>query len=628
MNFPTSKVDVIISKEKASSLLEKLQDAEIMEIIVSSGKSSEEPEDKVLASERAKVVFARSFLLNYTKKEGLAKNIIYSFIPQRHAFTAEEIGRIATSSEVRNLIEECAKIEERINKLKGEREKTKEKISVLERFQGVSVTTKNRRSLKNFSSFVGTVNQGKKEELLHSIRKESFFIEEGEESDGFALIYPKDREQFFSSVIRAVKAKEVHVFWENSPIFDLRESKQRLFEIEKDMSIEISKAERATAFIPKLEALMDFYDWQSEKSYNLKESDKTKRYFRARGWVGQSDLPLLREIAKKVDPYCFVKEIEPDKGEERRVVLKNKGIVESFNIVSGVYGAPKANEPDPTPYLAPFFAVSFGMALSDSGYGVMLILFSLVMKKLFKGVDAFFNLFIIGGVFTFFAGLFMGTVFGTDLAAGMRFFDPVSDPMGVLVLVSILGVTQIIAGLTIGAFHSIKEGNINKALGEKGGSIAFLLSAVTFVISGNLNFIFVGLILLVVMNIVFSEAEKPLLKISGGMGALYGIIGYFSDVLSYSRLLALGLATGIIAMVVNMIAGIAMDMIPVAGLGFIIAAMVVVVGHTFNLAISVLSSFIHSARLQFVEFFSKFMEGGGVKLKPLSRRGRFVEIIS
>ncbi len=628
MNLPTVKAEVIVPKTKADRLLERLQEAEIMEITLSLGNSSESDTDKTLSAERAKVVFARSFLLNYTKKEGLAKNIIYSFIPQMHAFTATEIKRIASSKEIKDIIEECARIEEKINHLKGDREKTKEKINILEKFQGISITAKNRRSLKNFSSFVGTVSSSKKEELLHDIRRESFFIEEGEDSDGFALVYPKNREEFFSGAIRKVKAKEVHVFWDNSPSFELRENKQRLFEIEKDISMEKNKAERATAFIPKLEALIDFYDWEADKTYNLKEGEKTKRYFCVKGWVGKNDFPLLCKIAEEVDQGCLVKEINPSKGEERRVILKNKGLIESFNIVSGVYGAPKANEPDPTPYLAPFFAVSFGLALSDSGYGLMLILFSLAMKKLFKGVDTFFNLFIIGGVFTFFAGLFMGTVFGTDVAASLRFFDPVSDPMGVLVLVSVVGVTQIIAGLMIGAFHNIKEGRINAALGEKGGSIVFLLFVAAFAAGGNINFVFAGLIMLVLMNIVFSEKKNPLMRISGGAGALYGIIGYFSDVLSYSRLLALGLATGIIAMVVNMVAFIAMDMVPVAGLGFVIAALVLVVGHTFNLAISVLSSFIHSARLQFVEFFSKFMEGGGVKLKPFSKRGRFVEIIN
>lgn len=107
--------------------------------------------------------------------------------------------------------------------------------------------------------------------------------------------------------------------------------------------------------------------------------------------------------------------------------------------------------------------------------------------------------------------------------------------------------------------------------------------------------------------------------------SLYGLVGYLSDVLSYSRLLALGLATGIIAMVINLIAVLFRDMIPYVG--WAVAILILIGGHLFNLVINVLGAFIHSGRLQFVEFFPKFMEGGGARFKPLRRESKYVEIV-
>ncbi len=114
------------------------------------------------------------------------------------------------------------------------------------------------------------------------------------------------------------------------------------------------------------------------------------------------------------------------------------------------------------------------------------------------------------------------------------------------------------------------------------------------------------------------------MKLAGGVGKLYDLVGYFSDVVSYSRLLALGLATGVIASVVNLTAGIIGDMIPI--FGGLVYFLIIVFGHLFNLAISGFGAFIHSMRLQFVEFFPKFIDGGGRKFNPFRKEGEYVEI--
>ena len=130
-----------------------------------------------------------------------------------------------------------------------------------------------------------------------------------------------------------------------------------------------------------------------------------------------------------------------------------------------------------------------------------------------------------------------------------------------------------------------------------------------------------------VVALVLTQGRKEknlILKIGSGILSLYKTVGYLSDTLSYSRILALGLATSIIAMVINMVAIMTKDMIPIVG--YVIMILVLIGGHIFNIAVNVLGSFIHSSRLQFVEFFSKFLVGGGTEFDPLRRESKFVEM--
>ncbi len=627
MNISTAKIEIIAPQEKSERLMEELQNIGVMEVTCTSHEETKVEKTDEWEEKKARMQFAYSFLTRYSPKSGFAKNLISSFIPQPYAFYYNEIQEIADSPEIDAVIRECINLEEKLNALIGESTKLKEDARVLQKVINLPITKENKKSLQNFSVFVGSAKKGKRENLISDLRNEVFSFFYGENEEVFALVYPKEKEDFFREKIQEYEAKEEDVFWEDIPEREIEKIQERIEEKEEEIKKQEAVAESLASHLPKIAALVDFYAWESEKFQKLNKAEKTEKFFRVTGWVGENDIERLQEAIKKSTDTFLLQKITPEKEENPPVLLRNSGIMRSFGVVSGVYGAPKSNEPDPAPFLAPFFALAFGVALSDIGYGLMLIGFSLLMKKLYKGVDAFFNLFIIGGVFTLFAGLIMGTFFGTDLNANFRIFDPSTNPMEVLILVSVFGALQIFCGLLIGAVWDIKQGDKKAALGEKGGFMAFLLGIAAFLISGMQVFLFAALGSLVLLNIIFSKAEKPLLRFSSGAGALYNVIGYFSDVLSYSRLLALGLATGIIAMVVNVVAEIAMEMIPVAGLGFVFAGMVLVVGHTFNLLISTLGSFIHSARLQFVEFFSKFMEGGGRTIKPFSKQGRFVEII-
>jgi len=220
------------------------------------------------------------------------------------------------------------------------------------------------------------------------------------------------------------------------------------------------------------------------------------------------------------------------------------------------------------------------------------------------------------------------------LFSNIQLINPVEEPLTVLALSLLVGVIQVIFGLSVSFYWKTKNNKLKEAIFSDGVWLLFLIAICFFVAlqAGLISNFYASLIMaffwISLLGVVFSGGRKqsnPFLKVLSGIGGLYSLIGYFSDVLSYSRLLALGLATGIIAMVINMVAGLAKEMIPY--LGPVIALFILIGGHTFNIAINTLGAFIHSGRLQFVEFFPKFMEGGGRKFEPLKRDFRFVEVI-
>ncbi len=634
MNLPAKKIEIIGLKEKYEEILEELQLIGAVQIISLDSERSVKEEKfynkkQELELSLAQVKFAKNFLFAFAEKENFLKGLIDSFHPAKREYTIEEINNLASSPTIKEAVYECQDIEKRFNKITATKERLKREIEELEKFAGISI--KNSEKLNNFDIFTGSISKDKKQSLIDALKEKSifFFIEWGREREGarnvgFCMVYPKN-DNSFCRIAEAEGAKKESVVWEEEPS-QLITKKQNSLEGLKEEEEE--KARKLAKKIPEFEALIDFYTWELEKMEVLQSGEETKNYFYLKAWLKADQLNRLKKRLKKITPYFRIEEITPEEDENTPVFVKNKGLMKSFEVVTKIYGFPKSSEPDPTPYLAPFFAISFGLALSDAGYGLLLIALSFIAKKKLQDADDFFNLFLLSGVFTIIAGLLTGTFFGTDLFQGLRVMDPMENPINILFLVSILGIIQIIAGLLVGFFWEMSQKRKDVAFGTKLGPLFFFLGLGVFFLTKSLPLLGLFILIMVGFSIYFSTDESIIKRLGGGFASLYGLIGYFSDVLSYSRLLALGLATGIIAMTINMIAQISMEMIPVAGLNIVVAGVILIFGHFANLAINALSSFIHSSRLQFVEFFSKFMEGGGEEIKPLRKQGRFIKVVN
>lgn len=369
---------------------------------------------------------------------------------------------------------------------------------------------------------------------------------------------------------------------------------------------------------------------------------KTGHTFYADGWLPEDAVGDVENVFKKYK--CCYEVTEPDKEEEFPVLLRNNSFVTPFESVTALYSVPNSKNIDPTPIFAIWYFIFYGMMFSDAAYGlIMMIACGLVLKKFrLEGMPhKLVKMFFYCGLSTAIWGVIFGGYFGDLISIiGTTFFNkeisvpsvfvPLDDPISLLVFCLGLGIIHLFIGMGVSAYMSFREGRPLDAVFDIFSWYLLIIGLPIWYLGGSLNATVstVGLIMTVVGAVTIlltgGRKKKGIGKITGGLGAIYGITGYLSDILSYSRLLALGLATGVIASVVNTMGSLAGGGI----LGAVILTVVVIFGHTFNFAINALGAFVHACRLQYVEFFGKFFEGGGIAFQPLKKNTKYVDIVN
>jgi V/A-type H+-transporting ATPase subunit I len=368
-------------------------------------------------------------------------------------------------------------------------------------------------------------------------------------------------------------------------------------------------------------------------------TDQTEIY---EGWVRQKDYSKLEKIVSKFDASSL-STIEPGEDEDPPVEIENKRGIKPFEVITRLYGMPRHIEVDPTALLAAFFAIFFALCLTDAGYGLVIIALMMWFIKKMQGDTKFLWLMIICSIFTVVAGALTGGWFGdavqqfipalNPLRQKMMWFDPLEKPMMFFYIALGLGYFQIIFGLFVAFVHNLKRREYVAAVCDNLTWLVMLNSLLMYgfaqggVLSPQTGTFFGYLAIVPAAGIfLFSERNEGL---GGclGMGAfnLFSTIFYLGDVLSYLRLMALGMVTAGLGMAINVIGKITLD---IPYIGFIVMIAVLLGGHIFNLAISGLSAFVHTLRLQYVEFFPKFMIGGGKDFEPLKKEYKHIYIKS
>ena len=393
---------------------------------------------------------------------------------------------------------------------------------------------------------------------------------------------------------------------------------------------------------PALRAMYDHHQAALERE--RVRVGRTDRVGLVTGWIPAAEADRLHVSMGELEAVASIVE-DPLPGDTPPVLLDNPPWLRPFEVVTTLYGYPRPDEVDPTPLLAPFFLVFFGLALADAGYGLAVFTLAYLMIRRLRlppGEDRLPRLLMLGGASAMFFGALGGSWFGDGLNLlpdwspvvfardTLTLLDPITDPMVVLLLSLGLGLLQVWVGIAAKAAMQFRAGNWVDALWGQVPWLVFLPSLAALLAGDALGPAVAAaaprLALVGAVALVLAGARRQrnwLLKPFSGFMNIYPVMGYLGDVLSYSRLLALGLASTVIGIVVNQVALLVRD-IPTVGI--LLAAVVMAGGHSFNLLVSTLGSFVHSGRLQFVEFFTKFFEGGGRSFRPFRREGRYTVV--
>lgn len=424
--------------------------------------------------------------------------------------------------------------------------------------------------------------------------------------------------------------------------------------------IEALEAERAqlearlAAFAPKREEIRRALDGAAidrDREQSKEALAHTKTAFLLTGWVREDMTEKVRQEIEKITDVYYLGFEDPSEGDAVPTVLKNSRLITPYEAVTNLYSLPAYGTIDGTPLMAPFYFIFFGMMLSDTVYGAVLALGAWAFLKYIKPRGMMENLakvLLMGGISTIFMGLLFGTcagvswpvIFrGTALENTFPIIDSSADPIAMLALCAAMGIIQMFYAVFIAAYSCIKHRDWAGAIVDN-LSWVFIITGLLLMAAPSLGlpaalgtagkWMAIGFAAVVLL---FAGRSKKNVagRLMSGAGKLYDVTSWLGDVLSYARIFALGLSTGVIGLVLNTLCW---DMLfasfkgnPVLMvLGFIIVTVLSVALHAFMMAISTLGCFVHSARLQYVEFFGKFYEAGGKAFKPLRYETKYVNV--
>lgn len=380
----------------------------------------------------------------------------------------------------------------------------------------------------------------------------------------------------------------------------------------------------------------------SLKQIKLTPYSKTAQTVVLEGWVREDEAANLRKLLK---PFSFELELYDSK-ETPPTALKNNKFVESFETITDSYNIPNHKEIDPNPLMSLWYFMIFGIMMGDMGYGLMMMVVFGLFLKLKKPKGAFKQLvtvFFYCGISTIVFGLLFGSLFGFSVDIGKiignlfnqnwstTIISPMNQPLEMLVVSLAIGILHIISGLIMKVVLSFKLGDPLSALADGFSWIFVLIGVVLIALNMALKIDilmpigigFIALGALLILLLAGREKKNFFSKIASGLGGLYGASGYLSDVLSYSRILALALSSAVIGFTFNLLAGMLHGSI----IGILFAVVIYVVGHMFNFAMSMLSAYIHDSRLQYIEFYNKFYIGEGYAYQPLQISLKYLDNI-
>ena len=412
-----------------------------------------------------------------------------------------------------------------------------------------------------------------------------------------------------------------------------------------------------------IELIRDYFTMRKDKYDVIGSINQSDHVVIITGYVAAEDVPKLEAaLNDRFDLACDFS--DPSDDEDVPVKLKNNAFASPVEGVIASYSLPGKGEVDPSMAVAVFYYFFFGLMLSDAAYGIIIAVACGILLKKFKnmetGLRKTLQMFFYCGVATTIVGFIFGSFFGDVVSSVAQtffhvpeataakllppiWFNPLDDPIKMLTFCFAVGLIHLFTGLGILMYQDIKNGHVLDAIYDGlfwymfvGGCVLLLLClpmitgmlGLSFTLGPTVKTVSIWIALIGFVGVVlFSgrESRNWGKRLAKGLYGAYGITSYLSDVLSYSRLLALGLATSVISSVFNTMAGMVGGAVPVV-IGVVLYAVIFIIGHILNMAINALGAYVHTNRLQYVEFFGKFYNGGGRPFEAFDQKTKYIRI--
>lgn len=654
---PMVKVNILAHRCIKGDLLQRLQELEAIHIsdFEPDTEARKEPTpleydkiaDEGLEARISDIQFTIGYLSRFEKESPLISRIVSPKI----ILSPAQYGQIVDHFEEAVVIQECRDLERKRSGLLSEIGRVQALMDQLLPWINLDVPLEDLAPTEYTTSLLGLLPPKIFPELMEKASSltetfEVITVHQGKEGTYLVVILHNAFQQHLVDLLKSLGFEEIKFHdlkgtpgkvyqWGLSRIRELREMIQTVDE----------KSRTLVHHRHNLQVLYDHLSDRLERKKAESHFGQTSETFIIEGWIPAGKWPNFRDqLNEEFDEFALV-EVEQMDGETPPIYLENSKPVRPFEAITELYGMPNSREFDPSPFLAPFFFIFFGLCLTDGAYGIILTLTFLFFLQKYRATVGKIKLvwvLFFGGISASFMGAITGGWFG-DLVnylppsldflrkgrAGLMLFNPMDQVMIFLVIALILGFIQVCFGLVIRMVRNIRDGDWVEALCSP---LAWLILINSIVLAAlgyrgtlppPLKTIGLALVILSSLTIVlFTDRTTPnrIVRIAWGVFELYGITSYLGDVLSYLRLFALGLATGVIAMVINFLGNI------VAGwpyVGWAMFILIFTIGHLFNIVINGLGAFVHTLRLQYVEFLPKFFQGGGRPFRPFRKNPHY-----
>lgn len=619
MIVPMKKAQIVVLKDDKDKLLKSIQRYGELMIIKDEDHSDYDIRSENTLSQRTDK--SLQLMKKYKEKQGLFnkefKEVNYS------EFVTEDPNRLL-------MLDRIEEYDSKINNLKSQNEVLTEEIKGLKPWEELDFSTIKVKDLRYASIHTVFVERRNAEKFINALETLNlpFNLLGYDNNYGQAFIfavYKNDNEEVFTE-LGLIGYNEIKLEKTDLLIKDIIQAKEKTITDNLDTIYNLQENLRSEAQkVTELEILSDQINSHNEikKAYHK----QTLNTVYLEGWVRSDRVERLEKSINSATDIYDLAISEPGEEEIPPTVTKNPKFIQPFEIITDMFARPTQEDIDPNPLMSFWYWLIFGMMMGDAGYGVvMLILFGGFIKIMKPKGEALklFRVLCYSGITTIFWGVMFGSYFGVTWNPIM--FVPMDEPLKMLIFSLIFGAVHILSGVVAKAYKNFKNGNYMDIIYDQLSWIMMIVG-IGFLVVPSLSQI--GIILAVagagiVLLTAGRQKKNIFARLGSGFTGLYGITGYMSDILSYSRLLALGLSTAVISYVMNLLAG----MLQSNPVGFAFSLIVYVVGHAFNIIMGLLSAYVHDSRLQYIEFFGKFYEGGGYAFEPLSLKLKYVDKVN